>query len=143
MLFTFRLIGTDKQPFFRDFEIREDHTFYDLHTAIQNELGYDRKQLASFYLANNSWEKGLEINLVDMTQDTFTPVITMDQTKLHELITEKDQRLLYVFDFFSNRAFFIELLSITQPVEGMPYPRCISGRGMPPEQIMIEGTEEA
>jgi hypothetical protein len=143
MLFTFRLIGTDNQPFFRDFEIREDQTFYDLHTAIQGELGYDRKHLASFYLADSKWEKGLEINLVDMTQDTFTPVIIMDQTRLHELITEKGQRLLYVFDFFSDRAFFIELVSIRQPEEGRPYPRCSSGGGAPPEQIIIEGTEEA
>jgi hypothetical protein len=138
MAFKFRLIGTGSHPFHRDFVVRKEQTFYDFHNAIQKELGYDKNQLASFFLANNNWEKGLEINLFDMTEDTFTPVIIMEKTQLCELITEEKQRLLYVFDFFSDRAFFIELLSIIPDSEGAVYPRCTSGWGVPPQQIKIE-----
>ncbi len=138
MVFGFRLVGAGEKPFYRYFEVKEDQTFFDFHTSIQQELGYDKNQLASFFLANNNWEKGLEINLFDMTEDTFTPVIIMDRTQLRELITEEKQRLLYVFDFFSERAFFIELVSITHSEENITYPRCISGKGTPPEQIIIE-----
>ncbi len=138
MIFRFRIIGKGNEPFYRDFEIRDDQTFYDFHVAIQNELGYDKNQLASFFLASNKWEKGLEINLTDMTEDTFTPVIVMERTQLCELISQKSRRLLYVFDFFSDRAFFIELTSITQPGENLTYPRCIAGKGNPPEQITIQ-----
>jgi hypothetical protein len=138
MLFIFRLIGTGKQPFFRDFEIRKDQTFYDLHNIIQNELVYDKNQLASFYLADSNWEKGLEINLFDMTEDTFKPVIIMDRTPLCELIFNVTQRLLYVFDFFSDRAFFIELISMTSCGENAVYPRCVAGEGVPPEQLIIK-----
>ena len=100
MVLTFRLVGSGKDPFYRDFEIKEDQTFYDFHNAIQSELGYDNNQMASFFLANNRWEKGLEINLFDMTEDTFNPVLIMDNTRLSELLTKEKQRLIYQFDFF-------------------------------------------
>jgi len=138
MVYKFRLVGTGKDPFYRDFEIKEDQTFYDFHDTIQTELGYDKKQLASFFLANNKWEKGLEINLLDMTEDTFTPVIIMDKTQLCELISEEKQRLLYLFDFFSDRAFYIEVLSINPPEDDKIYPCCVSGEGTPPRQIIFD-----
>ena len=137
MVYKFRLIGSNKEPFYRDFEIKDDQTFFDFHIAIQEELGYDNNQMASFFLADNKWEKGLEINLFDMTEDSFTPVIIMEKTQLCELFTEENQRLLYVFDFFSHRSFFIELLSIVPEKSGKKYPDCTSGQGNPPEQIII------
>ena len=138
MVFKFRLVGTGKEPFFREFEIKDNQTFFDFHNAIQVELGYDNNQMASFYLANNKWEKGLEINLFDMTDDTFTPVIIMDNTQLCELLSEEKQRLLYVFDFFSDRAFYIELLSKSSEEKNKKYPKCTAGRGYPPDQLVIE-----
>lgn len=139
MVFRFRMLGTHGLPFYRDFEIREDQSFYDFHSAIQDELGYDKTQLASFFLANENWEKGLEINLFDMQEDSFTPVIDMD-IKLRELIGGRNQRLLYVFDFFSYRAFYLELLDVIPPGNDKAYPCCISGTGAPPEQIIIPGS---
>ena len=138
MVLKFRLVGTGTEPFFRDFEIKDNQTFWDFHNAIQEELGYDNKQMASFFLANNKWEKGLEINLFDMTDDTFTPVIIMDSTQLCELLSEEKQRLLYVFDFFSDRAFYIELLSKNPEEKNKKYPECTAGRGNPPDQLVIE-----
>ncbi len=141
MVYKLRVVGTGKDTFYRDFEIRRDQTFYDFHIAIQNELAYDKNQMASFFLANNKWEKGLEINIFDMAEDTFTPVIIMDNTQLCELLFEEKQRLLYVFDFFSDRAFFIELLSITPSDKEKNYPVCTSGEGTPPKQIIIDDIE--
>ena len=139
MVFSFRLVGTGKEPFFRDFEISGNQTFLDFHNAIQDELKYDNKQMTSFYLADNKWEKGLEINLFDMTEDSHTPVVIMENTMLCDLVSEVSQRLLYVFDFFSNRAFFIELISIRQMEPGKKYPVCTARAGSPPEQIIIDG----
>jgi hypothetical protein len=136
MVFSFRLVGTGDQPFYRDFEIREDQTFHDFHSVIQEELGYDKSQISSFFLASETWERGLEINPLDMMDGSFTPVIGMD-IQLHELIGGKNRRLLYVFDFFSDRAFHLELVSVTAPDDAKTYPCCISGDGSPPEQTII------
>lgn len=141
MVYRFRLVGAGREPFFRDFELKHDQTFFDFHTIILKELEYDGNQMASFFLADNKWEKGIEINLFDMAEDTFNPVITMEKTQLCELLSEEKQRLLYQFDFFSDRAFFIDLVSITNPVKDAVYPRCSSGKGTPPEQIIIDDPE--
>ena len=138
MVYSLRILGTGKGMFYRDFEIKATQTFYDFHIAIQDELGYDKKQMASFFLANNKWEKGLEINIFDMTEDTHTPVIIMDRTQLCELLSEEKQRLLYVFDFFSDRAFYIELVNIFSPGKNREYPCCTGGTGDPPPQIIYD-----
>jgi hypothetical protein len=142
MVLEFRMVGSSTGPFFRTFEMKSAQTFFDFHVAIQEELGFDKNQLASFFLANNSWEKGLEINLFDMTEDTYTPVIVMERTQLCELLTEEGQRLIYVFDFFSDRFFFIEMISVSLEDKDKTYPVCTSGQGMPPQQIIIEDPEK-
>ena len=138
MVFRFRLIGPDDNPFYRDFELLENQTFLDFHNAIRDELGYDKNHLASFFLADDNWERGLEINLFDMAEDSFTPVTGMD-IKLNELIGGKNHRLLYVFDFFSDRAFYLELNMVIPPGNDKDYPCCVSGSGTPPQQTIIPG----
>lgn len=131
-------MGAGKEPFYRDFEIKSTQTFYDLHQAIQNELKFDKNQMASFFLSNNKWERGLEVNLFDMAEDSHTPVIIMDNTQLCELLSKDNKYLLYVFDFFSDRAFFIELVDIYFPEKKKTYPLCTAGKGNPPQQIIID-----
>ncbi len=138
MIYRLRLLGAGKEPFYRDFEIKSTQTFYDFHLAIQNELNFDKTQMASFYLSNNNWEQGLEINIFDMSEDTYTPVIIMDSTQLCELLSEENRRLLYVFDFFSNRKFYIELVDICSSQEKKAYPYCLERKGNPPKQIIID-----
>ncbi len=138
MVLCLRLVGTGEELFYRDFEINNKQTFFDLHNAIQEELEYDKKQMASFFIANDKWEKGLEINLFDMSEETHAPVIVMDKTQLCELLFKEKQRLLYVFDFFSDRSFFIELSSIIPVNKNKKYPLCTSGRGNPPKQIIMD-----
>lgn len=142
MVLEFRMVGSRTGNFFRTFEMKSIQTFFDFHVAIQEELGFDKNQLASFFLADNRWEKGLEINLFDMTEDTYTPVIVMERTQLCELLSEEGQRLIYVFDFFSDRFFFIELISVSLEDKDKTYPFCASGQGMPPQQIIIEDPEK-
>jgi hypothetical protein len=138
MVYSFRLVGTGDPPFYRDFEIREDQTFHEFHSVIQEELGYDKSQIASFFLAGENWERGLEINPLDMMDGSFTPVIGMD-IQVRELMVGKNRRLLYVFDFFSDRAFYLELVSLAAHDNNKTYPCCISGEGSPPEQTIIPG----
>lgn len=138
MIYRLRLIGTGKDTFYRDFEIKSTQTFYDFHLTIQDELKFDKNQMASFFLSNDKWEKGLEVNIFDMAEDAHTPVIIMDNTQLCELLSKKNKRLLYVFDFFSNREFYIELIDTYPSENNKAYPCCISGKGSPPKQISLD-----
>jgi len=61
----------------------------------------------------------------------------MENTKLDELISEEGQKLLYVFDVFWERAFFVELSEIIVG-KTLPTSRCIKSEGNAPMQIKKE-----
>ena len=109
MILLFRIISDEDQEFFRDLVIDGSDTFLDFHKTLQENLGYDPSQLASFFITTEMWEKQQEITLIDMMQEPGLETLTMGEVTLGEYISEVNQRMIYVFDFFSERAFFMEL----------------------------------
>jgi len=137
MIFKFRIISGEEKDFVRDLEIPGTASFLDFHTAIQKELHYDATQLASFFLTDDGWEKELEITLIDMMSDGFQTPIIMKDAIIEAYINAPKERMLYVFDFFSERAFFIECMEIFPEIAGQAYPLISYRQGDPPQQIMI------
>ena len=135
MIYLFRIISDEDQEFYRDVVIDGSDTFLDFHHTIQKDLGYDPSQLASFFIASEQWEKMQEITLIDMMQEPDQPAITMDQATLVEFITEETQRLIYVFDFFTERAFFIELLEELDQISPRDTPFIGHAKGEAPPQL--------
>ncbi len=145
MIYRFRMISNEKDDFHRDFVLKEEQTFFDFHQIIQQELEYDQTQLASFFTSNDKWEKIMEITLVDMTDPIEENVPTkriMATTQLSEMVKDNKQHLLYIFDFFSERGFFIELVEMSKNNNNLKYPSCIERRGTPPKQISIENPDD-
>jgi hypothetical protein len=138
MVYKFRLISNEKEDFIRDFEVRSDQSFYDLHQAIQKNLYYDQSQIASFFLCNDRWEKAQEITLFDLSDEPDQKTMVMDNTRFSEHIHELKQKLLYVFDVFNERAFFIEVAEIKEDSPGKSYPACTLSKGSPPVQIIMD-----
>jgi hypothetical protein len=141
MVYKFRLITDESDDFFRDFEIKADQTFYDLHLAIQNEFDYDQSQVASFFITDDKWRKKQEITLFDPAEEDDkkkSKVLVMDMVKLSEFVSDKKSKLLYVFDIFSDRAFYIELAEIKKENKGTSYPMVADGNGDAPQQIIME-----
>jgi len=138
MLYIFRLISNEQEEFLRDYQVSGSHTFYDLHMAIQNEMKYDKSQIASFFLCNEDWEKEREITLFGLSDEEIPELLVMDKEKIGDHILEKKQKLLYVFDVFNERAFYIEVLEILDEPDPHTPPRCIKSRGHPPQQILLD-----
>ena len=137
-VYTFRMISNEEEDFRRDFEIRSDQTFFDMHLSIQKNLGYDKSQMASFILTNENWEKQAEITLFDMKDEPSGDSLIMDKVKIGELCKDLKQKLLYVYDFFSDRCFFIELVKKGNVDLHVGYPRCTLAKGKIPVQIIME-----
>lgn len=137
MIYRFRILSNEEEGFLREIEVLSSQSFLDFHTAIQQSVGYDQSQMCSFFLSDESWEKGLEITLLDMGDYPGLEMIEMKNTVLSEHITDKGQRLLYVFDFFSERAFFIELVDLIPKGPDAGFPRCAMSEGKVPQQIKI------
>lgn len=138
MIYKFRIISDESKEFARELLIDSAHTFLDFHHCLQENLEYDPAQLASFFVTNSSWEKQLQITLIDMMEDESEHCPTMDQCTIGEHYSTKGQRMLYVFDFFSERSFFIELTEVMDISDSHALPKVIFSHGDPPPQIKLD-----
>jgi hypothetical protein len=136
MVYKFVVLTDEDESFVREFEFLDTHTLLDFHNLLQDELEFDKSQMASFFMATDNWEKEEEFTLFDMG----TGSSTMETAVLEDIIFRKNQKLLYVFDFFNERALFVEYTGETKEVEGRELPICTNSKGVPPKQVIFGGT---
>jgi len=108
MICIFEVSSTEVLEFKRLIHIDSEQTFEDLHLIIQNTSDFDHSQLASFFLTDGHWRRKIEISLLDSGSNTQNH-LSMRKTKLNEYVTKTGQKLVYVFDFFNERLFYLEL----------------------------------
>ena len=138
MVLKFRLISNEHDDFIRDIEILDDQTFFHLHMAIQDNLHFDKSQIASFFVCNQDWEKGQEITLFELSEEESAKVITMENAMLGDQLPEIHDKMVYVFDVFNERQFFIELVEKREPDTLKHYPLCSFEQGQAPQQIYLD-----
>jgi len=134
-VYKFKISFEDFEDVYRVIEIKSSQTFLDFHKAILASIGFDEKHLGSFFMSNDSWKKGQEITLEEMTDNPENPIPTMAQSKLSKFIVDPHQKILYVYDFLEVWAFNIELagISITENAD-IKYPNCVKSNGLAPKQ---------
>ena len=135
MIYKFVVISDEDDAFSREFELDENNTLLDFHNIIQEELEYDMSQMATFFTTTNNWEKEEEFTLFDMGANTTV----MEEVIIDDIIISKNQKLLYVFDLFNERALFIECIGQVDQIVGREYPICTQSQGHPPKQVMMNG----
>jgi len=133
MIYTFRLVSDEVDNFMREIKIDADTTFLDLRNAICDATGYDKNQMSSFFLCDNGWEKGREITLEDMGNDLSEEVYIMEESTLSDFIEDVGQRLIYTFDYLTDRSFFLELKA-SEPGKHLMDPLCSRSEGNPPAE---------
>ena len=68
--------------------------------------------MCSFFICDDDWSKNTEITLVEMDTSSEVDNYIMEDTRLEELLEDEHQKLLFVFDYMTERCFFIELSEI-------------------------------
>lgn len=112
MIYRFTIISDEVDDFVREIQIDPDATFYDFHKAILKCAGYTDDQMTSFFICDEDWEKEKEVTLEEMDDNPEIDSWVMDETPISELVEDEKQKLLYVFDYLTERCFFIELSEI-------------------------------
>mgnify|MGYP000057638930 CR=1 FL=1 len=130
MLFRFLILSDEVDDFKREIKIDSEATFLDLHNAILDSVGYTKDQMCSFFICEDDWSKKTEITLVEMDTASEEDNYIMEDTRLEELLEDEHQKLLYVFDYMTERAFFMELREII-PGKDMDKPECSISLGNP------------
>ncbi|MBE3086745.1 MAG: hypothetical protein IMZ64_11075 [Bacteroidetes bacterium] len=136
MVYKFVVLSDEDESFVREFEFLDSHTLLDFHNLIQDELEFDKSQMASFFIATDNWEKEEEFTLFDMG----TGSSTMEVALLEDIIFRKNQKLLYVFDFFNERSLFVEYTGESKEIDCREYPSCTNSKGIPPKQVVFGGS---
>lgn len=135
MVYKFVLLSDEVDDFRRDILIDSDATFFELHDAILDATGYTKDQMTSFFICNENWIKEKEITLMEMDTSSEEDSYVMDITRLSDLLEEEKQKLLYVFDYLTERSFFMELREIITG-KSQPQAKCIFQKGNPPVQAI-------
>lgn len=133
-IYTFRVLLDTAQEVFRDIEVKSDHTFEQLHTAIQAAFDFSGKEMASFYMSNDEWERGKEIPLMDMNYGDGEEAFSMGEVKVGELIRKPGQRMIYIYDFLRMWGFFVEMVSVSDADPDLEYPRVSVALGEAPDE---------
>lgn len=134
MVYRFIILSDEMDDFRRDILIDSDASFFDLHNAILDSVGYTKDQMTSFFICDEDWSKEKEITLVEMDTGSDEDSYVMETTRLSELLEDERQKLLYVFDYLTERSFFMELREIITG-KSQENPECIKSVGVAPPQI--------
>ena len=135
MVFTFRIVSDEVDNFKREIKIDSTATFLDLKNAICDAVGYDKHQLSSFFLCDDDWEKDKEITFEDMDSDMDHDIWLMDDAVLADFIDDEGQKLIYTFDYMTDRSFFMEMTEMA-PGKNLMDPLCSLSIGQAPSEIV-------
>lgn len=130
-IYRFKISLLDIEPeIWRVIEVPESYTFWDLHVAIQDAMGWLDYHLHSFNSSDNSGNKKIGIPEGPMDSD-FVAGWTIPITK-H--FASPGDLACYSYDFGDGWTHEVELIAIEQKESNTKYPRCTKGkRACPPE----------
>lgn len=135
MIFRFLLLSDEVEDFKREIQIDADATFFDLHKAIIKSVDYKDGEMTSFFICSDDWEKEQEITLVEMDTSSEEDSYTMDASVLNDFLEDERQKLMYVFDYMTERSFFMELREIITGKD-LDEAICTKSVGTPPPQFI-------
>ena len=135
MVYRFTIISDEVDDFVREIQIDSEATFQNLHEAILKSVDYTNDQMTSFFICDEDWEKEKEITLEDMDNNSEEDSWVMKDTLLSDLIEDEKQKLIYIFDYLTERCFFIELSEIMTGKE-IAKATCTKKSGVAPKQLV-------
>lgn len=139
------LMDSDKdQEVFRDIIIDENENFETFYRTILASFNFEGKEMGSFYMSNDEWDKGYEIGLMDMSfadEEEDLPGV-MSQSILKDFMEVSDQKLILVYDFLRMWIFLIELQGTSdKEVKGKPEIAMSVGVAPPEDSKMMQEDE--
>jgi hypothetical protein len=121
--FRILLDSENEDEVFRDILIDDDDNFESFFKVIMNAFQFSGKEMASFYVSNDHWDKGHEISLMDMSYgdepEPDQPTV-MKESILRDYLIEPDQKFILVYDFMRMWIFLIELIGYEKNMDGDP-----------------------
>lgn len=141
IVFKYRMLSDESDNFVRDFEVYPDMTLAEFSQFLLKALGYD-DCMVSIFKSDAEWRPVEEFSEIDLGDDIPGAPRCMDKVVLMEVNNAFHDRLIYTFDMMNNRSFYLELLDMQRPQDGLEYPRVAFEHAPAPDQYDPEANEE-
>ncbi|MEW6740817.1 MAG: plasmid pRiA4b ORF-3 family protein [Nitrospirota bacterium] len=121
-----------KPSIWRKIQVPEAYTFWDLHVAIQDVMGWQDYHLHEFEVIKPSSGRKVMIGFPD--EEFGRDVLPGWKQKIADYFSIENPSAEYTYDFGDNWRHEIKLEKILPREKGVKYPLCIDGkRACPPE----------
>jgi hypothetical protein len=136
-IFQFKITLTEVKPsVWRRIQVPEGYSFWDLHVAIQDAMGWQDYHLHEFKISNPKNGENLPIGIPDDETDWSRATLPGWETAIADYFTMDNRSATYDYDFGDGWRHQVRLEAIEQSQPGLEYPRCVSGaRACPPEDV--------
>ena len=126
-----------RPPIWRRIQVPETYTFWDLHVAIQDVMGWLDYHLHQFTISHPLTGGKEEIGIPEDKNHVFDDIVDVIPgwgQRIALWFNEENRIADYWYDFGDDWHHRVELEKILFKEEGVGYPRCIKGRrACPPE----------
>jgi len=120
----------------RRIEIRADATFWALHVALQNAMGWTDSHLHDFELPNADGGEAVWIGMPDLEGDDYREIRADFDERLDSWIHYEGEYLFHNYDYGDGWRHRVVVEAIEPAVPRARYPRCSAGeRACPPEDV--------
>lgn len=134
-VYQFKITMKDIKPaIWRRIQVPENYTFWDLHVAIQDSMGWTDSHLHAFRMVNPETEEQEEIGIPDDSEFAEYPMLAGWEEDIADWFSEDNKKANYNYDFGDDWNHEVVLEKILPKEEGVKYPVCLDGkRACPPE----------
>ena len=137
-IYQFKITLEDIEPkIWRRIQVPEKYSFWDLHVAIQDSMGWTDSHLHQFKLLIPICAEEIHIGIPcdeDIYAGDLPPVIAGWEKFIKDRFSMSNNCCFYEYDFGDGWTHEIKLEKILPAAVGCKYPICISGeRACPPE----------
>lgn len=121
-----------RPPVWRRIQVPETYTFWDLHVAIQDAMGWGDMHLHWFVLRGRTSWQSTYIGVPG--EEVFVSVVPGWKVGVRDVFGPEHPVVDYVYDFGDDWVHTVRLEKVLPREEGAEYPRCVGGkRACPPE----------
>ena len=125
-----------KPAIWRRIQVPETYSFWDLHVAIQDAMGWQDYHLHEFEIAHPKTGKNAPIGIPDDETEWSRATLPGWELAIADYFTMDHREASYNYDFGDDWQHRIYLEAIEQADSDLEYPRCVAGaRACPPEDV--------
>jgi hypothetical protein len=134
-VYQFKIVLEDiEPPVWRRIQIPSTYSFWDLHIAIQDAMGWTDTHLHEFVLPEPKSGRDLRIGIPDEDLASDSDTLPGWKKKISAFFIKENTEIEYTYDFGDNWIHSVIFERSLPPEEGTGYPKCIGGeRACPPE----------